>query len=394
MQNQKADDNEIGLLEILLVLVKGWKLLIIIPFVVSIMTAFYTLTKPNIYTAKGLIVVGDDDNGGVGSLMSQLGGLASLAGGAAGSKSTGDLYITMLQTETIMDPIIDRFKLLDKFKTESRFSAYRKLDANTNVSLGKRDGVITIEVDDQDPKLAADLANAYIDELGNLTSLLKITGAGNNRAFLQKRLAEARHDLEKAEESLKAFQTKNKIVSVTDQAQATIGGIAQLAAQIALQEVQLATLQRQFTDNSQEVKTAKASIANLRAQISRLEGKGDASKSIPTVGDVPQLGQDYLRLMRNFKIQETVVEMLTKQYEVSKINEAKDVKPFQVLQKAKIPERKSSPKRAKMVIISALATGFLMMVVVFIREFSTRMSVEDRKRWEEICNTLKVRKQN
>ena len=381
----QPDQDEINLLDLLLVLAKRWRMIVGVPFAVAVITAGITLLMPNIYTAKTMIIPSDDSSAGMGALMAQLGGLAGMAGGSLGMKTTGDLYVTMLKSETIKDPIIDRFKLMEKYEAELRSSVYLALDGATSVSLGKKDGVITVSFSDEDPKFAAELANAYIDELGKLAAGLNMTGASNNRRFLEKQIAETRADLSKAEEDLKAFQSKNKTISVTDQAKASIEGVAQLRAQLAVKEVELGTLQRQFTDNSQEVKSAKAAVAHIRGQIASLEGKaGGSSSSIPNLGAVPQLGQEYLRLMREFKIQEAVLEMLTKQYELAQVSEAKDTAPFQLLEKAKAPERKSKPKRALIVIMAAFATGFLMVLLAFLLEFSAKMSPEDRQRWDQI----------
>lgn len=381
------DPDEINLLDLLLVLAKHRKMIVGVPFVVAVVTAIITLFMPNIYTAKTMILPGDEDKGMMGAMMAQMGGLANLAGGALGGPTKTDLYVTMLKSETIKDPIIERFKLMQVYEAKFRVDAYKRLDRTVNVVAGKKDGVLSISVDDKDPKRSAAMANAYVDELGKLAANLSMTGAGKNRTFLEGRLAEARADLAQAEDALKNFQSKYKAVSVTDQARASIEGVAQLRAQLAAQEVQLATLQRQFTDSSQEVKAAKATVSNIRGQIARLEGGGENS-SIPSVGSVPKLGQEYVRLMREFKIQETLVELLTKQYEMNKLTEAKDVVPFQILQLAKMPELKSKPKRSLIVIMSAFASGFLMVLVAFVREFGAKMNHEDRTRWQELKRML------
>jgi len=355
-----------------------------------IITALITLLLPNIYTARAMIVPSDDDKSGLAAMMSKMGGLAAMAGSAAVSKTTGDLYLTMLRSETIKDQLIDRFKLLDVYDVKFRVDAYKKLDTNAGVSLGKKDGVITIAVNDKDPKRAAELANAYVAELGKLAAGLNMTGAGQNRLFLETRIAEARADLSRAEEDLKAFQSKNKTISVTDQAKATIEGVAHLRGQLALKEVELGTLQRQFTDKSQEVKTTRVTIANLRSQIAALEGKGaGGSSSIPNVGSMPQMGQDYLRLMREFKIQEAVLEMLTQQYEAVKIGEAKDVAPFQILQKAKAPEKKSGPNRGKLVKLSLFVSLFGSMLLALALENISRIDDATRQRWKSLLVTSK-----
>ncbi len=366
-----------GLLDYLLVIAKYKKMIFGITCCVAILAVPVILLMPNIYTAKTMIVPSDDDSGSMGALLSQLGGLSGAGGGAISTKTTGNLYVTMLKSETVKDPIIDRFKLLDLYEAKYRADVYGELDKIAVITLGKKDGVITITVDDEDPKRAAGMANAYVDELGKLAAGLSMTGAGKNRLFLEKRIAEARADLSRAEDSLKSFQSRNKAISVTDQAQATIAGVAQLRAQLAIKEVELGTLRRQYTDTSQEVKAARATVTNLRAQIGGLEGRGGGSSSIPSVGNMPQLGQEYVRLMREFKIQEAVVEMLTKQYEVSKLSEVKDMAPFQVLQKAKVPEKKSKPARRRLLSIAVLSAFFASCIAsVLLDKFKNVPAVE------------------
>ncbi len=356
MSNGTSMSPLLYLYEYLTIFIKRWRLIAGPTIVIILITVGYSLFLPAIYTAKTMILPGEDDKGGIGAMMAQLGGMggiAGIAGAGLGGPSKADLYVTMLKSETVKDPIIERFKLMDLYKAKYRVDAYTVLDKNVVITLDKKDGVVTILVDDKNPQRAADIANAYVDELGKLAVRLNVTSAGKNRSYLEERLAIARAELSKAEDSLKAFQTENKTVSVTDQAKATIEGVAQLRAQLAAQEVQLATTRRQFTESSQEVKAARTAVANIRAQIVKLEGNGGRS-SIPSVGNVPELSQEYIRLMRNFKTQEALVELLTKQYEVSKLSEVNDVAPVQVLQKAKVPERRSKPVRRKMVMIAFL----------------------------------------
>lgn len=382
------DSDEINLLDLLLVLARNWKMIIGVPCVVAVITAIITLFMPNVYTAKAMILPGDDNGGGMMSaMMAQMGGLAALAGGGLGGTTKVDLYVTMLKSEILKDPLIDRFNLIALNKAKLRASVYKTLDGNSAISAGKKDGIITIAVSDKDPKLAAAIANGYVEELGRLAAKFSMSGAGMNRVFLEERLTKARVDLAAAEDTLKKFQTKNKAVAVTDQAKATLEGVALLRAQLIAQEVQLATLKRQLTDQSQSVKTARATIGNLRGQIARMEGGGSGG-SMPGVGAMPQLGQEYMRLMREFKIQESLVELLTKQYEMTKLNEAKDVVPFQVFQSAKVPELKSKPKRSLIVILATVTSGFLMVLLAFVREYALKMNDEDRERWQELQRVL------
>ena len=364
-----------GLLDYLAVIFKHRRMIFRITLASTIITVIYTLFMPNIYTAKTLILPAQDDRGMMSAMMSQLGGLATLAGGVGiplGGSTTADLYVSMLKSEAVKDPIIDRFRLLEVYDKKYRTDAYKVLDMSTLVSLGKKDGIITLAVSDRNPKRAAMMANAYVEELGKLAVRLNVAGAGQNRTFLEERLVKAKADLSKAEENLKAFQSKNKAIDVSAQAEATIKGVAELRAQLAVQEVQLATIRRQFTDSSQEVKNLAATVNNIRAQIAKLEGvSGDSA--MPSVGSVPSIGQEYLRLMREFKIQESLVELLTKQYEMAKLSEAKDVPPFQVIQKAKIPERRSSPARGKIVLITIFVSVIFSLSLAILCENFIRM---------------------
>ncbi|MBK5275246.1 MAG: lipopolysaccharide biosynthesis protein [Desulfuromonadales bacterium] len=382
----------VSLVDYLLVIVRHKKMILITTFGAALLTAGITLLMPNIYTATTLILATEDDKGGMSSMMAQLGGLAGIAGGGAlGGPSKTDLYVSMLKSETVRDPIIDRFKLLDVYKVKFRVDAYKTLNTKALISAGKKDGIITISVSDKDPKRAADMANGYVEELGKLAAGLNMSGAGKNRLFLEERLATAKADSVKAGDDLKAFQAKNKMLNVPEQAKASIEGIAQLRGQLAVQEVQLAAMQRQFTDASQEVKRARVAVDNLRGQIARLEG-GGGNSSIPSVGSVPQLGQDYLRLMRDAKIQETMVELLTKQYEMARLSESKDLSPFQVLQKAKVPERKSKPTRAKTVILLTVTTFFFCLPLAFIKDSFDWMPNGDLERWKSLRAALPFRR--
>lgn len=374
---------EISLTDLLLVIARHKKMILYTTLGAALLTAVITLCMPNIYTATTLILASEDDKGGMSAMMAQLGGLASIAGSSLGGPSKTDLYVSMLKTETVRDPIIDHFKLMDVYKAKFRADAYTVLNSNSSISTGKKDGIITISVSDKDPKRAAEMANGYVEELGKLAAGMSSSGAGRNRQFLEERLAAAKADSVRAGDALKAFQTKNKMVNVTEQAKASIEGVAQLRGQLAVQEVQLAAMQRQFTDSSQEVKQSRVAVNNLRGQIARLEG-GGGNSSIPSVGSVPQLGQDYVRLMRDAKIQETMVELLTKQYEMARLSESKDLSPFQVLQKAKVPERKSKPVRSKLVLTSTFTALFFSLILVFVQESLRGMSDENKRRWKEL----------
>lgn len=378
------------LFDLLQIIAKRSKLIYSVTLAAAIMTIIYSLFLPNIYTAKTLILPSQEDKGMMTAMMAQIGGLANLAGGTGlsmGSPTNAELYVSMLKSDAVKDPLIERFRLMEAYHNTYLADTYKAIDKNTAISAGRKDGIITITVDDKDPKRAAEMANSYVEELGKLAIRLNVTGAGQNRSFLEERLNGAKAALIRAEENLKAFQAKNKAVQVSAQAEATIKGVAEMRAQLAAQEVQLATYRRQFTERSQEVKNLVTSNANLRAQIEKLEGAGGSS-AIPSVGSVPTIGQEYVRLMREFKIQESLVELLTKQYEMATISEAKDISPFQVILKAKVPERKSKPARAKMVLIASVVALLCSVVCAFVQEYIEKMPNENRAQLRDVKNKL------
>lgn len=388
--SRERDGDEINLLDYLEVIARRSGMIIRITAVTFVLSIVVSLLMPKIYSATTRILPPQQDQGMMAAMMGQLGGLAGLAGGMLGGGTTGDLYVGMLNSEAVKDALIDRFRLMDVYEVKYRLDMYKRLDALADIQLAKKGGIISITVEDKDPKRAAALANAFVDELGKLTVRLNVTGAGQNKTFLEGRLAKAKVDLAKAEDSLKDFQTRNKVLDVPEQAKVSIAGVAELRAQLAAQEVQLATLRSTLTDQSQEVKNVKASIANIRGQIARLEGEGRGS-SIPSVGTAPSLGQEYLRLMREFKIQETLVELLTKQYEMAKLNEVKDVSGLQVLQKARVPDKKTKPKRALIVLFVTFASFMSSLFLAFIMEYAERMPDGERERWRALRRCLPVR---
>ncbi|MRS01633.1 lipopolysaccharide biosynthesis protein [bacterium] len=386
------DPAPLGLIDYLAVIFKYRRMIAGISIAAAIISIVYALLLPNIYTARTLVLPAQEDRGMASAMMSQMGGLASLAIGAGaplGRPSTADLYVSILKSESVKDPIIDRFKLAEVYRKKYRMDLYEMLDRICSITAGKKDGIITITVSDRDPRRAAAMANAFVEELAMLAIHLNAAGAGENRSFLEERLATAKAELAKAEENLKFFQARNKAVQVTAQAEATIKGVAELRAQLAVQEVQLATLRRQFTDSSQEVKNLVTSVGNLRAQIAKLEGAGENS-AIPSVGSVPGIGQEYVRLMREFKIQESLVELLAKQYELTKLSEVRDVSPIQVIQVAKVPERKSKPARRNIVITAVLGGLLFSFLLVFVREYIALMPEENRLRWKELLAFLPI----
>ena len=393
---KQPNDNkeELDLLDYLEIVVRGKKVILTVTLVAFALSIVIALLLPKIYSATARILPPKPDSGLMGLMMGQsggTGGMAGLAGNMLGLGTLSDQYASILESEAVKDPIIDRFKLMDEYNERYRLDMYKKMEKTVDIEAGKKDGIISITVEDEDPKKAADIANAYIDELGKREVEMSVSDASLNRKFLEGRLVRARADLSSAEDALKSFQSKNKMLDVPAQAAVTIEGLAQLKAQLAVQEVQLSTLRRTFTDSSQEVKDALASIASLNSQVSRLEGRSSPGV-IPAFGSVPSLGQEYVRLMREFKTQEMLVDFLTKQYELAQLTEAKDIPSIQVVQRAQVPDKKIKPKRAKIVIVVTFLSFCGSLMWLLLKEYQKKLSEDERMRWKIIKMALSFKK--
>lgn len=393
---QEASDvtehnNDITLFDYLSVPVKYNRLILRTTFLVFITSLMVSLLLPKKYSTTAMIIPPQQDQAWMGLMMGQMAsGMANLAGDLLGKGSPADMYVTILGSTAVSDPVINRFELRKVYDKKYRSDTYKALEKNVDIVAGKKDGIISITVEDKDPVRAAAIANAYVEELNKLVVNLNITGAGLNKLFLENRLEKARSELAKAEAAMKSFQTVSKVVSVSDQTAATIREIAQLKAQLVAYEVQLATLQQQFTEHNQEVKTVKVTIDNLRVQIARLEGQGSVGAT-PGLGLVPALGERYIRLMREIKIQETLVELLTKQYEMAKFSEAKDVPTVQVIQKAGVPDKKNKPKRLLFILTMTGISFFVSIFIAFLLEYCKQMSVKEREQWRELIGYIKFK---
>lgn len=389
-QSERAEmSGLLNLIDYLEIVLARKKLIFIVTVIALIISIIVSFSLPITYSSTAMILPPQQDPGIMGLMIGQMGGggMANLASDLLGTGNSADMYVSILKSNAVADAIIDRFKLMQVYDEKYRFDTYKLLDENVDISAGKKDGIISITVEDKDPRRAANMANAYVEELEKLTIKLNSTGAGQNKIFLAERLAKARGDLSKAEEVLKAFQSKSKVFSVSDQAAATIEGIAQIKAQLVGQEMQLAVLRRQFTDSSDEVISAKASIANLQAQLARLEGNGTGG-AIPGVGTVPELNEQYIRIMREFKIQEALVEMLTKQYEITSLSAVKDIAGLQVIQPARVPDKKSKPKRLLIIFAATLTGGFCAVLFSFLQEVYVRLPDYERVRLHWVTSQL------
>lgn len=370
------------------VLVRFKKLILsstLITFTLMTIASFFF---PKYYTSTARILTPQQDNGMMGLMLGQMGGgVASLASDILGSGSPADISAGLLKSDTIKDAIINKYNLIELYGQKYRLDTYKILDKRTSVEVGKKDGIISITVEDKDPKRAADIVNSYVDELGKLSASLNMTSAKSNSAYLEQRISKAKLDLLKAEDALRTFQTNNKAIDVSEQAKGVIKGIADLEAQLTSERVKLSGLSRIYTDASQEVKSQKIIITNLQKQVNKFEGDKNTGV-MPGIATVPKLSQHYLQLLRTLKVQEAIVELLTKQYEMTKLSVDKDISSLQIIQKAKPSDKKSRPKRSLIIISSTSAAFLLSIITSFLVHYITQMNTHDKERLIFIFNAI------
>jgi len=297
-----SEQDTISLFDLLLVLVKYRKMIIGITVAAALVSVGVALNMPNIYTATARILPPQQGQSSSMAMLGQLGSLAGAAGGALGIKNPNDLYIGMMNSRTLTDNIIARFKLKEAYKQDFLTDARATLQANVNVIAGK-DGIIAIDVDDEDPKRAADIANAYVDELYKLTQNLAVTEASQRRLFFEKQLKLAKDELVAAEIAMKKTQEQTGIIKLEGQAEAIIKAVAELRAQIAATEVNLGAMRMFATLDNPDYVRRETELAGLRTQLAAMEkaqGPRSGDVSVST-RKMPEVGLEYVRKLRDVK---------------------------------------------------------------------------------------------
>jgi uncharacterized protein involved in exopolysaccharide biosynthesis len=380
MQKVITESNPVGgspeydIFDVLLVLARRKKTIVLLPMVVGAITTAIVLLLPNVYQAGTKILPPQQSQSSASALLSQLGGIAGGITGAAALKNPNDLYIGMLQSRAVADGLIKRFDLMKHYQTDSAEKARRLLAQSTLINTGK-DGLISIDVEDKDKKLVARLANGYVGELMNLTKTLAVTEAAQRRLFFERQLETAKDHLETAEVALKATIESRGVISVDSDSRAVVETVARLRAQISAKEIQLASLEAFVTENNQDYKRAREELNSLRAELSKLE---NGRPGTPENTTAQNSGLASVKALRDLKYYQMLYELLAKQYEVARLDEAKDGPIIQVLDLAIEPEQKFKPKRAVLVIVATILSLCAGIGWVLLVEFRDRLLREPR----------------
>ena len=363
---------------------------------VSTLVAFLI---PKSYTSTTQLMPPDPQSTSGMAMMAALaakagGGLAGVAGDLLGLKTSGALFIGVLRSQTSQDRLIQQFDLRKVYGKRLVIDARTNLDENTSISEDKKSGIITISVTDHNPQRAAALASAYVDQLNSLVSELSTSSAHRERVFLEERLKVAKQDLDDASNQLAQFSSKNNTLDIQQEGRAMLDAAGTIAGQMIAAQSELEGLRQIYTDNNSRVRSLSARVAELRKQLEKLGGTEtknangatpSSGKSAdpapaqtsglpyPTIRSLPLLGAKYADFYRRAKMQETVFELLTEQYELAKVQEAKETPSVKVLDPARIPERKSFPPRLVIMFLGTFLVCAMSVVWVL-----------GSARWEEV----------
>jgi capsule polysaccharide export protein KpsE/RkpR len=331
------------------------------------------------YDSTTRLMPPDSDSGSGMAMMAALAGkasigLSSVAGDLLGLKSSGALFTDILRSRTVADRLIDRFDLRKVYRDRYWEQAQMDLGSHTSISEDRKSGVISITVRDHDPNRAAQMAQAYVEELDRLVAQVSTSSARRERIFIEQRLQTVKQELDAASQQFSQYASKNSTIDITAQAKATVDAAAKLEGELIATQSELDGLEQIYTKNNVRVRSLQARVDELRRQLHVIggdpsdpafNGTGNTGE-FPSIRQLPLLGVKWADLYRETKIQETVYELLTQQFELAKIQEAKEVPVVKILDPANVPERKSFPPRGTVAFLGALLamTGAIAWIIL------------------------------
>lgn len=390
------EEDGIELITMLLVIAREKKTILRAAAAAALLSAVIALLLPGVYSARAVIMPPQEDQSGLNSVA--LNALATLSSngsmGAIGLENPADMYIGMLKSRSVADALIRRFELQALYDADSLTDAREELDRRASISNGTY-GLITVVYEDDDAQRAADIANAYVEELERLTRRIAVTEASQRRLFVEQQIRLTQDKLVQAENALKHTQEQTGVIDLDNQGKAIIEAVAELRAKAAAKEVQISTMQSYATPRNPDFIRARRELAGLKAQIAKFEhdnlsGNGDI---MVATGRMPEAGLEYLRKLREVKYQQAVYEMLAKQYESARVDEARNSVVIQVVDPAVALDEESGPRRSLIVVLATVMTLILASMWSVLRAGLARVQqgAGHNARWNELRELLRWR---
>lgn len=373
-QSLPPEEDEISLLDIGVVIAENIRLLVFGPLVVGLIALGITFQIAPTFTARTSFLPPQQQQSASSAMLSQLGALSGLAASATGFKNPSDQFVALLKSVAVADRLIDRFKLMERYDVEFRLDARKVLANSSKISWGK-DGLLVVEVDSKSPHLAADIANAYVAELRTLLGSLALTEAQQRRVFFERQLEQTKVKLTAAQVALNSIGVSAD--TIKSDPKAAVETVARLGAQVTAQEVKLASMRGYLTETAPEFRQAQLALSALRAQLSKSEAGGVLTSS----------AGGYIEKYRDLKYQETLFELFARQFELAKVDEAREGALIQVVDMALPPERKSKPAKALIAVVVTLVAGIFFLAWVF----TLRMLENSNRRPEDVSKLAAIR---
>jgi len=347
------------------------------------------------FTSTTQLMPPDQAGQGMTSMLAALtkggGDMGGIGAELLGLKTSGDLFVGVLHSRTVADDLINKFDLRKVYGVSRYEDARKGLDSHTEVSSDRKSGIIALKVTDRSPDRASAMGREYVEALNRIVITLNTSSAHKERVFLEERLTEVQQGLEEAEKDFSQFSSKNTAIDVKEQGRAMMGAAAELEGQLIASQTELEGLRQIYTSSNVRVRSIQARIDEYRRQLRKLGGKtpdsaedassqsGQAAEQdqnlYPSIRQLPILGVAWADLYRRMRVQEAVFETLTKQYEMAKVEEARETPSVKVLDVADIPEKKSYPPR---MVLMSLGTGFVFVLA--------SLWVLAYARWNEIAS--------
>lgn len=402
------------------VLWKHRKSLVQIALIGSLISVLLVLLIPKRYEATARIMPPDSSSGGAAMLAAltghgtgELGALGSIAASMLGVHTTGPLFVDLLRSSSVSGDLIDRFELQKVYHTRYRVDTAKRLTHMTSIVEDKKSGVISITVEDTDPKRARDLAQGYLDELNLLVNRTNTSSAHQERVFIEYRLHNAEAELEEAQKEMSDFSSTHTTIDIKEQTRATVDAAAKLQAQLVVEQSDLDSLKQLYGDENFRIRAARARIAELAKQLKSISGSSEPLQSngtiapqnsgtldrigadYPPLRQLPRLAVPYADIYRRVRTQEAVYQMLTQQYELARIQEAKDIPIIRVIDAPGIPEKKSFPPRALLsILLAGLFVAAAAALILARERWSALTPGDSRKRlFEQIAGDVSVHRQ-
>jgi len=359
-----------------------------------VISAVIAFLIPNQYESSVSIMPPDSMNN-AGTMLAALAGkanpeMAAMAGSLLGMKGSGALYVGLFRSRSVQDRVVDRLNLQKVYWSRYKQDARKKLDGRTDVSEDRKSSVITLAVVDRSPQRARDIAQVYVEELNHVVSQVSTSSARRERMFIEQRLTSVKSDLEDAEKQFSVFASKNSALDIKEQTKAMVGAAGELQGQLIASQSELQSLEQIYTDNNVRVRSLRARVDELKRQSEKLRGT-DASlasdatqpdQMYPPIRKLPLLGVEWADLYRRMKIQETVYELLNQQYELARIQEAKEIPTVNVIDPANLPERKSWPPRLMIIVLlTVLSVAGAVVKIVGAERIQSLEPDDPRRQW-------------